>query len=75
MSPDEWQADLAKLKPVDPHAGLNRLDIKPAFEVMNRDESGNWHTFKIYADGRIEGFPEGSIVINRIPNLVAGVKR
>lgn len=40
---------------------------KPAFEV--RPYGGE--PFLIWADGRIEGFPPGVIVINRIPQLMA----
>lgn len=39
----------------------------PAFEV--RDRSGK--SFKIWADGRIDGFPDdATIVFNRIPLLI-----
>jgi hypothetical protein len=42
--------------------------MKPAFEVIRADG----HAFRIWADGRTEGFGEGSaIVINRIPGLIA----
>ena len=38
---------------------------EPAFEVRSGES-----VWRIYADGRIEGFPEGSIVYNRIPLLM-----
>ena len=34
-----------------------------AFEVRSPDG----HVWKVYADGRTEGFPEGSTIFNRIP--------
>lgn len=39
---------------------------KPAFEVCCGD-----HTFRVWADGRIEGFPSQNrcAVINRIPQI------
>jgi len=40
---------------------------KPIFEVMNKDLSQH---FKIYENGRIEGFPEGMLIINRIYPLL-----
>lgn len=39
---------------------------KPAFEVIYGTLK-----YQIWADGRIAGFPEGSAVINRIPQVVA----
>lgn len=39
-----------------------RSDL-PAFEVLMPDG----HRFKVWADGHIEGYPLGAIVINRIP--------
>jgi hypothetical protein len=37
--------------------------MMPAFEVIN-PKTG--HRYVIYADGRIEGFGEATVVINRI---------
>jgi hypothetical protein len=39
-----------------------------AFKVSN-PETGK--EYKIYADGRIEGFDDATFVINRIPAIVA----
>lgn len=39
---------------------------KPAFEVVY-----GAHRYQIWADGRIEGFPPRSMVVNRIPEVVA----
>lgn len=44
------------------------IEDKPAFEVI--EPSG--HAYRIWADGRTEGFGE-SIVINRIP-MIANVR-
>lgn len=33
------------------------------FEVRRADG----HVWRVYADGRIEGFPDGCVVINRVP--------
>lgn len=41
---------------------------KPVFEV--RDMSSD-RVYKIWADGRVEGFPTGHVVINRLPQVVA----
>lgn len=38
----------------------------PAFEVLARDGA----TFRIWADGRVEGFPPNAVIINRIPALL-----
>lgn len=43
--------------------------MSAAFEVKSPDG----HVWKIYADGRIEGFPEGSVIFNRIPAFVYGL--
>jgi hypothetical protein len=40
--------------------------MKPIFEIISKDI-----TFKIYEDGRTEGFSKDSIVINRIPVRIA----
>lgn len=29
------------------------------------------HEYRIYADGRTEGFPEGCMIVNRIPAISA----
>lgn len=44
------------------------MDLLPAFEVRSGD-----HVFKVYANGRTEGFAEFGepLVINRIPVLLA----
>ena len=42
------------------------MDDNPAFEVIH-----GIHIYRIWADGRIEGFPPGSVAINRIPQVVA----
>jgi hypothetical protein len=45
---------------------MNDEAEKPAFEVK-----GGAHAFKVYASGRIEGFPTAaSIIINRIPQIL-----
>lgn len=36
---------------------------KAAFEIHAKDG----RAWKIYVDGRTEGFPEGSVIFNRIP--------
>lgn len=40
----------------------------PAFEVISSDGQQAW---KIFADGRTEGFPLNAIIFNRIPSHVA----
>lgn len=40
----------------------------PAFEVRDRQTG---HAYRVYEDGRIEGFPDGATVVNRIPQLCA----
>jgi len=45
----------------------------PIFEVTSGE-----HTFKIWADGSTEGFPDGSIITNRLTvlvNLACGIIR
>lgn len=42
--------------------------MKPAFEVVHA-QSG--HRYQIYPDGQIEGFGDATLVINRIPQLLA----
>lgn len=32
-------------------------------------------TYKIYANGRTEGFPPGTVIMNRIPALIAKAQR
>ena len=39
---------------------------EPIFEIMTKDNH-----FKIYENGMYEGFPEGGMVINRIPVRIA----
>lgn len=34
------------------------------FEVRH---GADGHVWRVYADGRIEGFPEGCVVVNRVP--------
>jgi hypothetical protein len=41
----------------------------PAFEVRTHDGTAFGHVFRIWADGRIEGFPNG-VIVNRIPQLM-----
>lgn len=45
---------------------------KPVFEI--RYPSGKF-TYKIWADGRTEGFSDSVIVVNRIPQLIAEAKQ
>lgn len=45
---------------------------RPAFEI--RYPSGSF-AYKIWADGRIEGFNDKVVVINRIPQLIAEAKQ
>jgi hypothetical protein len=40
---------------------------EPAFEIHTTDG----HAFKVYDDGRVEGFPVGVRVVNRIPRCIA----
>lgn len=40
---------------------------KPVFKITTPEG----HEYRIHADGRVEGFPEHSIIINRIPVHVA----
>ena len=51
----------ANLSPL-PNGEVTAVD-KSAFKVIGPDG----HEWRIYADGRTEGFPEGSTVFNRIP--------
>lgn len=54
---------------------MERGDIKsaetvkavPVFEVLYSDGRP---AFRVWANGQIEGFPEGGYVINRVPQLV-----
>lgn len=39
---------------------------RPIFEVMGPDG----HMYRIWSHGKIEGFPEGSIVLNRIHSAI-----
>jgi|ERR1700684_317429 len=39
----------------------------PAVEVANRVTGHKW---RVFADGRIEGFGENNLVLNRIPGLI-----
>lgn len=43
-----------------------KLSDRPAFEVRGPDNH-----YKIWADGRIEGFGKSTMIINRIPVLMA----
>lgn len=45
---------------------------EPIFEL--KYPSGA-HSYKIWANGRIEGFNDGIVVINRIPELIAKLKQ
>lgn len=47
-------------------ASLARRDPNAAFEVHQRDGK----IFRIYASGKTEGFSEGSVIFNRIPERV-----
>lgn len=44
-----------------------RENAQPAFRVMTPDG----HVYSVWADGRVDGFPAGSLVFNRIPVLLA----
>lgn len=49
----------------------NILDGAPALEVRMLDG----RTFRVYPDGRIDGFPEGAkFIINRIPLIQRGAR-
>ncbi len=37
--------------------------IIPVFEVTDQDSG---HVYKVYYDGRVEGFPKSSAILNRI---------
>jgi hypothetical protein len=41
--------------------------MSPAFEVLN-PETG--HRYKIYANGKIEGFDGSMVITNRIPSMI-----
>ncbi len=73
--------------PFKPHAIGSPSDLKtrdasgvvasprenaPAVEIRVCGSDG-WvgHVYKVWADGRAEGFPAGSQIINRIPNRIA----
>ena len=45
----------------------SRPTPSPAFEVV---DTKTGHCYRIWADGRTEGFPEAQLVINRIPALL-----
>lgn len=47
-------------------ASLGSEGPKPAFELIHAESNQVW---RIYEDGRTEGFPEGGFIINRIPIL------
>ncbi len=50
---------------------------RPAFEVRVMDGISDTpvRVYKIWADGRIEGFTDGpSIIINHIPTIIAAIK-
>lgn len=54
------------------HSEVLKLERKitmeqAAFEVRSPDG----HVWKVYEDGRIEGFPVGCVVFNRIPHIRA----
>lgn len=44
----------------------DRLSPRPAFEVYTRDGQA----FRVFANGRVEGFGADPVIINRIPPLV-----
>lgn len=61
--------DLKNLRRVLNEATAALLEYGPVFTL----ETETGKTFKIWPDGRTEGFPPG-VVINRIPILVAQAK-
>ena len=42
---------------------INEDRVEPIFEVFSMDKK---HHYKIYENGRIEGFPKGMVIFNRI---------
>lgn len=54
-----------------------KWDYLPVFEVRvpNADRTGFAASYKIYANGYTEGFPEGNFVVNRVPTLLASVAK
>jgi hypothetical protein len=48
----------------------NDPEERPAFEIyVGAPGALGTHCFRIFRSGRIEGFPDGAVVINRIPVL------
>lgn len=56
------------------HEGGNQTEERPAFEVRYRDFPDH-DAYRVYASGRIEGFGVASVVVNRIPQLIAEARR
>lgn len=46
--------------------------VRPAFEIRNADTG---QLYAIYADGRIDGFGDATVVVNRIPQLLQSAVR
>lgn len=59
------------MKAKDRRADAEAAGARPAFEVT---EPGG-KVYRIWADGRVEGFAPGAIICNRIPTLAAAEAR
>ena len=43
------------------------LETKTLFEIYDQRDG---HTWKLYGDGRAEGFPDGAVVINKVDTAI-----
>lgn len=44
---------------------------RAVFTVVTGSGTQEEHTFSLFADGRIEGFEQSAVVINRYPTMLA----
>ncbi len=79
-TPEQYTAEQVRAAQKDIEAATEMNDVPlgekledlAAFEIHTLDERGLITvSHKIYADGRTEGFPPASLIINRIPSLEA----
>ena len=64
----DWKnAEIVLLSEKEPITDLVHEE-RAAFEVHQR----NGNVWKVYANGKIEGFPDECFIINRIPLMVYG---
>lgn len=79
-TPEQYTAEQVRAAQKDIEAATEMHDVPlggkqedlAAFEIHTLDERGLITvSHKIYADGRTEGFPPASLIINRIPSLEA----